>query len=91
LTHLEYFCTNNQAEYEPILLGLEILGSMGVKHVEAFGDSLLIVEQVVGTYQCFNGSLNTYLDKCLKIIALVDDFIVQHVSRDKNRVANDLA
>jgi ribonuclease HI len=91
LTHLEYFCTNNQAEYEAILLGLEILGSMGVKHVEAFGDSLLIVEQVVGTYQCFNGSLNAYLDKCLKIIALVDDFIVQHVSRDKNRVANDLA
>jgi ribonuclease HI len=91
LTHLEYFCTNNQAEYEAILLGLEILGSMGVKHVEAFSDSLLIVEQVVGTYQCFNGPLNAYLDKCLKIIALIDDFIVQHVSRDKNRVANDLA
>jgi hypothetical protein len=32
---LEYFCTNNQAEYEVILLGLQILSSMGVKHVEA--------------------------------------------------------
>jgi hypothetical protein len=40
---LEYFCTNNQAEYEAILLGLQILSSMGVKHVEAFGDSLLVV------------------------------------------------
>jgi ribonuclease HI len=41
--HLEYFCTNNQAEYEVILLGLQILSSMGVKHVETFGDSLLVV------------------------------------------------
>jgi hypothetical protein len=42
--HLEYFCTNNQAEYEAILLGLQVLSSMGVKHVEAFGDSLLVVQ-----------------------------------------------
>jgi ribonuclease HI len=42
--HLEYFCTNNQAEYEAILLGLEILSSTGVKHVEAFKDSLLVVQ-----------------------------------------------
>jgi ribonuclease HI len=41
--HLEYFCTNNQAEYETILLGLQILSFMGVKSVKAFGDSLLVV------------------------------------------------
>jgi hypothetical protein len=40
---LEYFYTNNQAEYEAILLGLQILSSMGVKHVEAFGDLLLVI------------------------------------------------
>jgi ribonuclease HI len=40
---LEYFCTNNQAKYEAILLGLQILCSMGVKHVEAIGDLLLVV------------------------------------------------
>jgi hypothetical protein len=40
---LEYFGTNNQAEYEAILLGLQNLTSMGVKHSEPLGDSLLIV------------------------------------------------
>ena len=40
---LEEFHTNNQVEYETLLFGLEILQSMGVKHVEAFGDSLLVV------------------------------------------------
>jgi ribonuclease HI len=88
---LEYFCTNNQAKYEAILLGLQVLSSMGVKHVEAFGDSLLVVQQITGTFQCLDGSLNAYLDKCLKIIALFDDFTVHHVSRDENTVANDWA
>jgi hypothetical protein len=40
---LEYFCTNNQAEYEAIMLGLQILSFMGVKYIEAFDDSLLVM------------------------------------------------
>jgi hypothetical protein len=43
LVHLEYYCTNNQAKYEAILIGPQILSSIGVKHVEAFGDSLLVM------------------------------------------------
>jgi ribonuclease HI len=88
---LEYFCTNNQDEYEAILLGLQILSSMGVKHVEAFGDSLLVMQQIAGTFQYLDGSLNEYLDKCLEITALFDDFTVQYVSRDENIVVNDMA
>jgi ribonuclease HI len=82
---LEYFCTNNQTEYEAILLGLQI------KHVEAFSNSLLVMQQVPGVFQCFDGSLNAYLNKCLEIIALFDDFTVQYVSRDENTVVNNLA
>jgi ribonuclease HI len=87
---LKYFCTNNQAEYEAILFGLQVLSSMGVKHVEAFGDSLLVMQQIAGTFQCLDESLNAYLDKCLKIITLFDNFTVQHVFRDENTVRNDL-
>ena len=39
-------CTNNQVNYEVLLFGLEFLQSMGVKRVEAFSDSLLVVQQV---------------------------------------------
>jgi ribonuclease HI len=46
-SRLEYFCTNNQAEYEALIFGY-ILESMGAKYVEAFGDSLLIVHQISG-------------------------------------------
>jgi hypothetical protein len=64
---------------------------MDVKHVEAFGDLLLVVQQVAGVYQCFDGSLNAYLDKCLEIIAFFVDFTMQHVFRNENTVVNDLA
>jgi hypothetical protein len=41
---LEFVCTNNQAEYEALLAGLEWLVDMKVKHVEAYGDSQLVVQ-----------------------------------------------
>jgi hypothetical protein len=64
---------------------------MGVKHVKAFDDSLLVMQQVADVYQCFDGYLNAYLEKYLKIIALFDDFTVHHIFRDENIAANDLA
>jgi hypothetical protein len=64
---------------------------MAVRHVEAFSDLLLVVQQVAGVCQCFDGSLSAYLDKCLKNIALFDDFTMHDVSRDENTMMNDLA
>ena len=64
---------------------------MGVKHVEAFGDSLLVVQQVSKICQCYNGSINAYLDKCLDIISSFDEFIIKHISREENGKSNTLA
>ena len=64
---------------------------MGVKYVEAFGDSLLVVQQVSKICQCYNGSINAYLDKCLDIISSFDEFIIKHISREENGKSNTLA
>ena len=85
---LEEYCTNNQVEYEALLFSLEILQSMGVKHAEVFGDSLLVVQQVSKVCQCYNGSLNAYLDKCLEIISSFDEFVIRHLPREENGQAN---
>jgi hypothetical protein len=42
-SRLKTYCTNNQAEYEALLFGLELLDYMAVKHARAFGDSQLVV------------------------------------------------
>jgi hypothetical protein len=64
---------------------------MGVKHEEAYGDSLLVVQQVSKVCQCLNSSLNAYLDKCLDIISCMDEFVIYHVRREENPMANALA
>ena len=64
---------------------------MGIKHVEAYGDSLLVVQQVSKICQCYNGSLNAYLDRCLDIISCFDEFVIRHIPRDSNQKANALA
>jgi ribonuclease HI len=88
---LNYFCTNNQAEYEALLFGLEILASMKVRHAEAFGDLLLVVRQVSGECQCLEESLNAYLDKCLDVIKFsFNEFCIHHIPRHENCRANDL-
>ena len=66
---LEEERTNNQVEYEALLFVLEFLESTGAKHVEAYGDSLLVVQQVSKVCQYYNRSLNAYLDRCLDIIS----------------------
>jgi hypothetical protein len=64
---------------------------MGVKQVKAFGDSQLVVQQVLEEYQCFDGTLNNYLEKCWGIVHSFDEFSIRHISRVENHKANNLA
>ena len=62
-----------------------------MKHVDAFRDSLLVVQQISKVCQCYNGSLNAYLDKCLDIIFSFYEFIIKYIPREENGKANTLA
>jgi hypothetical protein len=73
-SRLKTYCSNNQVEYEALLFGLELLDYMGVKHVRAFGDSQLVIQQILEEYQCLDGTLNSYLEKCWDIIHSFDEF-----------------
>ena len=88
---LEKERTNNQVEYEALIFGLKFLESIGVNHVEAYGDSLLVVQQVSKVCQCYNGSLNAYIDKYLDIISFFDEFIIKYILREENGKANGSA
>jgi hypothetical protein len=41
--------------------------------------------------QCYNRTLNAYLDKCLDIISCYDEFVIRHIPREDNEKANTLA
>jgi ribonuclease HI len=88
---LEFACTNNQTEYEALLHGLELLRDMGVRNVEAFGESMLIVQQIKGESQCLDGALNRYCEECVGIIKSLESLSINHILRGENERANMLA
>jgi len=44
--------TNNQAEYQALIKGLELLKEVHANAVEIFGDSMLVINQLAGIYEC---------------------------------------
>jgi len=53
-------CSNNIAEYNALLIGLQLTQQMGVQYLEAYGDSKLIISQVKGEYEVRHEDLKPY-------------------------------
>ena len=48
---LNFSTTNNEAEYEALLMGIVVVQRMGGKSVKVFSDSRLVVGQVKGEFE----------------------------------------
>nr|ABB47187.2 retrotransposon protein, putative, unclassified [Oryza sativa Japonica Group] len=85
------YTTNNQAEYEAVLKGLQLLKEVEADTIEIMGDSLLVISKLAGEYECKNDTLMVYNEKCLELMKEFRLVILKHVSREQNLEANDLA
>jgi ribonuclease HI/pterin-4a-carbinolamine dehydratase len=80
--------TNNQAEYTSLKLALEECRKMGVREVEVYMDSLLVINQMKGIFKVKNRDLWPLHDA---IKSLVKDFrkvTFSHVPRELNKAAD---
>jgi len=66
--------TNNQAEYQALVKGLELLREIRADAVEIFGDYMLVINQLVGIYKCRSEILISYYEKCLQLLKKFKDF-----------------
>jgi ribonuclease HI len=57
---LEFHCTNNIAEYEALILSLNLAIDKGITLLEVKGDSDLIVSQVLMRFSTKNEKLKKY-------------------------------
>jgi ribonuclease HI len=85
------YATNNQAEYEVVLKGLQLLKEVEADAVEIMGDSLFVINQLAGEYECKNDALMIYNGKCRELMNSFRLVTLKHVSREQNVEANDLA
>ena len=53
-------CSNNIAEHNALLIEMQIADEIGIKNLEAYGDSKLIISQVRGEYKVRHEDLVPY-------------------------------
>jgi len=83
--------TNNQTEYQALMKGLELLREICADAVEIFGDSMLVINQLIGIYECRSEVLISYYERCLQLLKDFKDFHLEHIPRLHNEEANWLA
>ncbi|CAL8152309.1 unnamed protein product [Prunus armeniaca] len=84
-------CTNNRAEYEALIIGLEMLVELGIQYVEILGDSMLVLKQIAGEYKCLSPSLAVYLVAARNLLTEFREATWEHILREENFAANELA
>jgi len=84
-------CTNNEAEYHALILGLEEAVRRGYNRLDIFLDSELVVRQVTGAYRVKSKSLLKYIIQVRNLLSLIDGYRIAHIDRSHNRMADQLA
>jgi ribonuclease HI len=87
---LEFSCTNNVAEYEALILGLNLAIDKGATILEVKGDSDLIVSQVLMRFATKNEKLKKYRDVAQNIAKTFKRISLEAVPREENHVADAL-
>ena len=83
--------TNNVAEYEGVLLALDLARTLGASDVEVRLDSELVVRQLNGDYKVKHPALKPLFERTREAVTDFDRVTFSHVPRDENKEADGLA
>jgi ribonuclease HI len=82
--------TNNVAEYQALLLGLELARSVGAREVDVVNDSELVARQIGGQYKVKNVGLRPLWERAMEELRGFDRWSVRNVPRALNARADEL-
>lgn len=83
--------TNNEAEYEALLRGVEEAHSLGATEVEIRTDSQLLANQLLGTYRVRSPTLARLHDAVRRALSGFERVEIRPVPRQENKRADRLA
>ena len=83
--------TNNVAEYEALILGLEEARRRGITRLDVRMDSLLVVRQMQGLWKIKHPGLRPLALRAGALLAEFPTRTIEHVPREENSHADRLA
>lgn len=83
--------TNNQAEYQALLVGLKAAVKLAPSRLTIRMDSELIVKQLNGEYRVRNRDLQPLYSRARELIQRFGEVRIVHVPREENAHADRLA
>jgi ribonuclease HI len=84
-------CTNNMAEYEALILGLNTLKDLGEKRIVVHGDFELVINQVKGIYQSKHPRMRAYINIVLDVLESFTEYNLSVIPRGQNLIVDALA
>jgi len=83
--------TNNYAEYMGFILGVKKASEHKITNLVVKGDSLLVINQLNGTYAVKSDNLKPLYNEAKNILQQFDNIQYIHVKRNNNCAADELA
>jgi len=83
--------TNNEAEYQALLMGLKRAQELGARRLTVKMDSELIVRQLEGKYRVKAPGLKPMYDQAKRLLQGFASVTILHVRREFNKRADELA
>jgi ribonuclease HI len=82
--------TNNEAEYLSFIRLLDNALDLGIRKIELYGDSALVVNQVNRTWKAKDKRMKAFRDEALSKLAKFHEWRLEHIKRDLNTEADFL-
>ena len=90
MIRLEFHTTNNEAEYESLVVGFDLARATGVENMIVNCDFQVVTGQVNGSYECKSERMKKYLGEVKSQIGCLQIKFVQ-IPREENECADRLA
>jgi ribonuclease HI len=88
---LHFPASNNVVEYEALVNGLRIAIELGVRRLDARGDSQLVIDQVMKNSHCRDPKMEAYCDEVRRLEDKFYGLELNHIARRYNETTEELA
>ena len=72
-------CTINMAEYEECIMGIKTAIDLRTKFLNVYGDSTMVINQIMGEWDTKNPNLIPYREHVLTLIIYFEEITFEHI------------